>query len=94
MVWFEGRGVVNVFVCNRSSCGGVSRGHRRLFIGGAAAGACRVFYVETTHTKLKLLSGGRKVHRPPAARRMPRLDRLQLFNGPVLDGERRAQGIK
>ena len=93
MVRVEGRGVVNVFVCNRSSCGGVSRGHRRLFIGGAAAGACRVFYVETTHTKLKLLSGGRKVHRPPATRRMPRLDGLQFIKRAALDGEGPAQCI-
>ena len=104
----EGRGVVMfsfvlAFVC------GVSREDtdaaivtvprlvsRRRFIGGVPA---RVFYGEThqdfqNHTKIKLLpGGGRKVHRPPATRRMPRLDGLQVSKRAALDGEGPAQCI-
>ena len=95
MVRFEGRGVVNVFVCSFFRWW---RFREDTVAYSSAAGACRVFYGEThqdsNHNKIKLLAGGRKVHRPPATGRMPRLDGLQVSKRAALDVEGPAQRIK
>ena len=91
MVWFAGRGVVMFsFVIAPRVVDPEDTMHR------PGGGACRVFYVETHQdfTIIKLLAGGRKVHRPPAAGRMPRLDGLQVSKRAALDVEGPAQRIK